>query len=190
MISWDFAGFQPYVVLAAGTYLGGCWLTGQPVGAHAVNIVGQQSADKEESCTQSQAEQVVVRGLSGEAIFDFQDLAIGILRCLTLEGPESMGVHCRQTPASDVAFVKFGGQQALSVGIAANESCGVNLGGIIWVGNNMSSLLNANLSSRLTVAAPIIAVKQVNIDYIVLSYQMSIVELQAKFFHVRRADPN
>src|SRR5438477_625536 len=58
------------------------------------------------------------------------------------------------------------------------KAAGVNLGGIIWVGNNMSSLLNANLSSRLTVAAPIIAVKQVNIDYIVLSYQMSIVELR------------
>src|SRR5262249_4060858 len=44
MNDWDFAGRgDPIIRLAPGTYEEGVSVAGQPVGAHTINIVGQQS---------------------------------------------------------------------------------------------------------------------------------------------------
>lgn|SRR5262245_15115249 len=175
MNEWDFAGFEAFIRLSAGTYAGGCDIAGQPVGAHTLNIVGEQSEDQ--SCTLAQAERVIVRPGFGKAeIFVFQDMAIGVLRCLTLEGPGANGVQCRQTPASDIAFVKFGGSQSLKFGATSGQSCGLNLGGTIWVGNNLTALVAASSNARLTVAANIVAANPISLDYFALSYDLSIIE--------------
>lgn len=175
MNEWDFAGHEPFIRLSAGLHIGGCNLAGQPVGAHTINIVGQQSPDQ--SCTLAQAELVTVRPGQGQAeIFFFQDLAIGVLRCMTLEGPDANGVQCRQTPASDVAFVKFGGQQAMKFGATAGQNCGLNLGGTIWVGNNLIALFGASSTARMTVAATIEATNPITLEYFALAYDMSMIE--------------
>lgn len=180
MNDWDFGGYDPYIRLAAGVYIGGCHLAGQPVGAHTVNIVGEQSADQ--SCTLQQAERVVVRptpsqAAGGGGIFVFQDLATGILRCLTLEGPGAIGVQVRQSPVSDVAFVKFGGDQAITFGVTVEQNGGVNLGGTIWVGNNIFVLLAANEAGRITAPAPIEAVNPLTVTYFAQSYHQSLITL-------------
>lgn len=72
MYDWDFAGQEPFIRLAPGTYKDTMIrLVGQPLGAHTVNIVGQQSEDQ--GCTQPQAEQVILGGIAGSPIFYFQD---------------------------------------------------------------------------------------------------------------------
>ncbi len=106
MRGWDYGGaFEPFVHLAAGLYRGGCNLAGQLVGAHTINIVGEQSEDQ--SCNLGQAARVVIEADAGQPAFYFQDLAIGVVRCLNVRG--GAGFNCRQTPASDIAFVIFGG---------------------------------------------------------------------------------
>jgi hypothetical protein len=183
MRDWDFAGFLPYIRLSVGVHHGGVHLAGVPVGTYLVNIVGQQSHDKAESCTLSQAEQTIVEGSSGNAIFNGQDLAIPIIRCLTLRaeciewsGPNCAarasdvgGIVCRQTPVIDVAFIKF---DVLSTGISAGQACGeVNLGGAIWIGNSMHVFLQASGSTILRGGnVPIIALNPVELTYFALSY--------------------
>ena len=178
MNEWDFAGYDPFVRLSPGVYNGGCNIAGQPVGAHTINIVGAQSDDQ--SCTLDQAGLVTVfpgATQEGGGIFVFQDLAAGVLRCMTLEGPGSIGVQVRQTPVSDIAFVKFGGDQALETAVTAGQNGGVNLGGTIWVGNNHGSLLAVNGGgSRITVAAQIQAVNPVSITNIAQAYQLGFIE--------------
>jgi hypothetical protein len=175
MNEWDFGGYDPFIRLSAGIYNGGCNLAGQLVGAHTINIVGEQSEDQ--SCTLQQAERVIVHPAPGTSeIFMFQDLAIGVLRCLTVEGPGAHGVKCRQTPASDIAFVKFGGSQGLQFGASAGGSCGLNLGGTIWVGNNLTAVVAAGSNSRLTAAAHVVATNPVSLEYFALSYDLSLIE--------------
>lgn len=85
-----------------------------------------------------------------------------------LEGPGAIGVQCRQTPASDIAFVKFGGSQALQFGATSGQSCGLNLGGTIWIGNNLKAVVAASSNSRITVAANIVAANPVSLDFFAL----------------------
>src|SRR5262245_36240988 len=107
MADCDFAGqarFRPFIHLAPGVYAPGqaaVNMTGQPLGAHTVNVVGAQSDDQ--SCTLAQAQQVVVQSPPNGAAFIGQDLAIPVIRCLTVTG--TSGFNCRQTPASDLAYV-------------------------------------------------------------------------------------
>jgi hypothetical protein len=181
MNEWDFGGYDPFIRFAAGLYIGGCDMVGQIVGAHTINIVGEQSDDPRQSCTLAQAERVVVRpgpSQEGGGIFVFQDAAIIVLRCMTLEGGSATGVQCRQTPASDVAFVKFGGEQPLRYGATAAQNCGLNLGGTIWVGNSLMAVVTADSNSRLTVAAPIIAANPATAQYLAMSYHLSLIEFQ------------
>jgi len=183
MRDWDFAGFKPYIRLSAGVHHGGVHLAGVPVGTHVVNVVGQQSHDKAESCALSQAEQTIVEGSSGDNIFVGEDPAIPIIRCLTLRaeciewsGSNCMarasgvnGIICRQTPVIDIAFIKF---DVLSTGITSGQACGeVNLGGAIWIGNSMHAFLVASGSIILRGGSvPIIALNPVELTYFALSY--------------------
>src|SRR5215813_7552948 len=180
MADWDFAWQgDPLIRLGPGIYSEGAVLAGQPVGAHTISIVGQQDSDPGQSCSLAQAEQVVIRA-PGRAAFYIQDLAIGAVRCLTLEGADSVGLVCRQTPASDIAFVKFGNSQSLGGGIHANENCSVNLGGTIWLGANIDTFLYANLMSRITVGGgvSIAALGNIQMTYFALSYQQSLLEFR------------
>src|SRR5262249_47880672 len=89
MNDWDFAGRgDPIIRLAPGTYEEGVSVAGQPVGAHTINIVGQQSDDEAQSCSLTQAQQVIVQAPTSRAAFDGQDLAILVVRCLTVQGGE------------------------------------------------------------------------------------------------------
>jgi hypothetical protein len=173
--NWDYLGrSQPYVRLTTGHYDKGCDLAGQPLGAHTLNIVGQQSDDQ--SCTLEQAEQVVITVQENETAFDFQDLAIGVTRCLTIQG-QGGAFRCRQTPASDIAFVKFGHDQPLRGGVAANDSCGINVGRRIWLGNDIHALFNAQILSRITATIlNAVAVKPVTITYGALAYYGGIID--------------
>jgi hypothetical protein len=97
-----------------------------------------------------------------------------VLRCLTLERPGANGVQCRQTPASDIALVKFGGSQALQFGATSGQNCGLNLGGTIWVGNNLKAAVAASSNARITVAANIVAVNPVSLEFFALSYDLKL----------------
>jgi hypothetical protein len=177
---WDYSGGgSPVVRLGPGRYSESVIVVGQPVGAHTVDIWGQLEPDF--SCTLSQAEQVIIEPPAGTAAFEFQDLAIGIVRCLTVQGPSSQGFACRQTPASDIFFIKFGHDKEMGQGISIKDSCGLNVGGRIWIGNNMHVFLGASVNSRLTIGndVPIIALNPVNIDYFALSYKGAIIDLGA-----------
>jgi hypothetical protein len=177
---WDYGGEgSPVVQLAAGRYAESVNIVGQPVGAHTVDIWGEQSADQ--SCTLAQAEQVIIEPPAGTAAFQFQDLAIAVVRCLTVQGPSSQGFACRQTPASDIAFIKFGHDKEIGQGIAVGDSCGLNVGGRIWIGNNMHVFMGASVQSRLTVGrdVPIIVLKPVNIAYFALSYKGALIDIGA-----------
>jgi hypothetical protein len=179
MNKWDYGGIsEPFIRLSAGRYSSGCILTGQPVGAHTINIVGEQSRHLSQSCTLSQAERVVIDVSSGAA-FDIQDLAIAVVRCMTIQG-QGTAFNCRQTPASDIAYIKFGGTAPLGRGVTANDECGINLGGTIWIGNDVSIFLLANNLSRIVVAdnLPIVATTPVSVGYFALSYQTAIVDIR------------
>jgi len=181
MYDWDFAGRgDPYIRLAPGIYMnGGVWMGGQPLGAHTVNVVGAQSAD--ESCTLGQAQQVILQTSSPTTIFDFEDLAIGVVRCLTVQGSGSTGFSCRQTSASDIAFVQFGGSIDLSGGgISASDGCGINLSGTIWLGNNIGQFIAAANLSRVTIGngVSITAINPVNVTYFANSYQKAMIEFR------------
>jgi len=177
MLDWDFAGYEPFIRLAPGVYPQGASIVGQPVGAHTVNIVGQQSGDVAQNCTLQQAQQVTVRPPAGGIAFNFQDLGIGVVRCLTIEGA-GVAFACRQTPATDIAFIRFGASEALSTAVAANESCGLNVAGSIWLGNDVLQLFTANNHSRVTVAATIIALRPVTVTHFAASSAMSEIEFR------------
>jgi hypothetical protein len=172
---------DPLIRLGPGTYSEGVVLTGQPVGAHSVNIVGQQDVNSNQSCSLAQAEQVIIRGAPGRPVFLIQDLAIGVVRCLTIEGADAVAFFCRQTPASDIAFVKLGNSQSLAAGIQANENCGVNLAGAIWLGANIDNFLSADLISRVTVGGgtSITALGNIQMTHFALSYQQSLLEFRS-----------
>ena len=182
MSDWDFAWQgDPLIRLGPGTYSEGVVLTGQPVGAHSINIVGQQDVNSNQSCSLAQAEQVIIRGAPGRPVFLIQDLAIGVVRCLTIEGADAVAFFCRQTPASDIAFVKLGNSQSLAAGIQANENCGVNLAGAIWLGANIDNFLSADLISRVTVGGgtSITALGNIQMTHFALSYQQSLLEFRS-----------
>ena len=182
MNDWDFAGRgDPIIRLAPGTYETGASVAGQPIGAHTINIVGQESDDAAQSCSLTQAQQVIVQAPAGRAAFDAQDLAIIVVRCLTVQGGEgSLGFTCRQTPALDIAFVQFGAALGLTTGVSANDSCGLNLGGQIWIGNNLVQFLAASNSSRITVGGnvPITAINPVSITHFSNAAQMAQIEFR------------
>ena len=181
MSDWDFAWQgDPLIRLGPGIYSEGAVLAGQPVGAHTIYIVGQQDSDPGQGCSLAQAEQVVIRGAPDRAVFYIQDLAIGVVRCLTIEGTDSVAFVCRQTLATDIAFVKFGNSQSLGGGIHANENCGVNLVGTIWLGANIDDFLYANLISRITVGGgvSIAALGNIQMTHFALSYQQSLLEFR------------
>jgi hypothetical protein len=180
MNKWDYGGIsEPFIRLSAGRYSSGCILIGQPVGAHTINIVGEQSRDPSQSCTLSQAERVVIDVSSGAA-FDIHDLAIAVVRCMTIQG-QGTAFNCRQTPASDIAYIKFGGTAPLDGSVTANDECGINLGGTIWIGNDVRVFLFANNLSRIVVAhkLPIVATTPVSVGYFALSYQTAIVDVRS-----------
>jgi Resolvase, N terminal domain len=181
MNDWDYAGGEPFIRLAPGTYEGGVSVAGQPVGAHTINIVGQQMDDAAQSCPLTQAQRVIIQAPASRPVFDVQDLAILIARCLTVQGADgAIGFSCRQTPALDIAFVQFGATLALSTGVSADDGCGVNLGGQIWIGNNLFQFLAASNKSRITVGVnvPITAVKAVSITHFTNSTQMAEVDFR------------
>src|SRR5262249_36093371 len=116
----------------------------------------------------------------GKAAFDIQDSAIRVIRCLTIQGPGTQAFACRQSPASDIAFVKFGHDKSLGEGISANEGCGLNLGGQIWIGNSVTVFLTASLLSRITIggSVPIIALSQVNMDYFAVASEGAVIQFR------------
>ena len=179
MRGWDYGGaFEPFVHLAAGLYRGGCNLAGQLVGAHTINIVGEQSEDQ--SCNLGQAARVVIEADAGQPAFYFQDLAIGVVRCLNVRG--GAGFNCRQTPASDIAFVIFGGgEQSLATAVQASDSCGINLGGVIWLAGDMTTLFAASNVSRITIGGgvPIVAINPVAVEYFAIASQGAGIEFRA-----------
>lgn len=177
MLDWDFAGYEPFIRLAPGVYPRGASVAGQLVGAHTVNIVGQQSEDATQNCTLEQAQQVTVHPSAGEIAFNFEDLAIGVVRCMTIEGA-GVAFGCRQTPAVDIAFIRFGAGEALSIAIGANDSCGLNVAGSIWLGNDVFQLFTANNHSRVTVGATIIALQPVTVTHFANSAAMSEIEFR------------
>lgn len=180
----DLAGHQVYIKLAPGRYVGGARVYGQPVGAYIINIVGQQSNDPAQSCPLEQASQVIVEGAPGQIIFDTQDYGLTVIRCLTVRatcivGSDDdgtctqraagvAGFKYRQTVVSDIAYVKF---DVLAAGISTTEHGAVNLGGVIWLSNNMTSFLAADTQSRITIAAPVVVLNPVNIPYFAMAYQ-------------------
>lgn len=179
---WDNRGHQIYVKLAPGRYSHGAKIYGPPTGAYIINIVGQQSNDTGQGCSLAQANQVTVEGGPGEVIFDTQDYGLSVIRCLTvratcISGPEetctarASGVtafNYRQTVVSDIAYIRF---DNVATGISVVDQGAVNLGGTIWVGNNMTVFIQASGPSRVTIAAPIIILNGVNIVYLILSYE-------------------
>jgi hypothetical protein len=182
MNDWDFAGHGgPFIRLAPGMYEEGVSVAGQPVGAHTINIVGQQMDDAAQSCPLTQAQRVVIQAPASRAAFDIEDLAIAVVRCLTVQGGEgALGFTCRQTPALDIAFVQFGATVGLGTGVSANDGCGINLGGQIWIGNNLTQFLAASNNSRITVGGevPITAINPVSIAHFLNSSQMAQIELR------------
>jgi hypothetical protein len=142
MNDWDFAGHQPYIKLAPGVYQG-VKATGQAIGSHVVNIVGQQSSDLAESCDYSQADQVTVESAEADAVFDIQDLALLIVRCLRVRAPNGAGFLVRQTPVSDIAHIIF---DVLRFGVIAKENGAINLGGTMWLSNSMTVFFDIRYS--------------------------------------------
>jgi hypothetical protein len=151
----------------AGVYQG-VKATGQAIGSHVVNIVGQQSSDLAESCNYSQADQVTVESAEADAVFDIQDLALLIVRCLRVRAPNGAGFLVRQTPVSDIAHIIF---DVLRFGVIAKEMGAINLGGTMWLSNSMTVFLVSDTQSRITVASPIVVLKQINVDYFAMAYQ-------------------
>ncbi len=187
MTDWDFAGFGATIKLANGTYASGINMAGQPVGTHLVTVVGNQ--DLSQNCIDRTS--VIVQGNASVPIFWFQDLAIGVVRCLTVQAACTQGdpcsqraqgvtaFSCRQTPASDIAFINFDALPG-GAGVVAADQCGINLGGDIWISNNMTQLLFAVSQSRITIGGgvPFVVRNGINITYFALSYQLSLIEFR------------